>query len=349
MIQENSLITRGAARMRTFIEGMPKAELHVHLEGTLEPEHIFALAQRNGIELEYKTPQDVIDAYDFHDLPSFLTIYYAAMGVLREEQDFYELAYRYFEKVAVENVLYVELFFDPQAHTSRGVGFATIIAGIHRAQSAAETNLGVKSNLIMCFLRDPSAESAMAHLEMALPYLDRIIGVGLDSDEKDNPPLKFAEVFKRAREHGLKLTMHCDVNQKDIGAHLWECLNDIQVDRIDHGVNALEDEAMCDEIAKRGLGLTVCPVSNRFVVQSLTATEIRAMLQKGMKATINSDDPAYFRAYMNENFIALQEEGDFSRDEIVQLSRNAFEVAWIDDAQKQIFLRALDDYVIDAA
>lgn len=349
MIQENSLITRGAARMRTFIEGMPKAELHVHLEGTLEPEHIFALAQRNGIELEYKTPQDVIDAYDFHDLPSFLTIYYAAMGVLREEQDFYELAYRYFEKVAVENVLYVELFFDPQAHTSRGVGFATIIAGIHRAQSAAETNLGVKSNLIMCFLRDLSAESAMAHLEMALPYLDRIIGVGLDSDEKDNPPLKFAEVFKRAREHGLKLTMHCDVNQKDIGAHLWECLNDIQVDRIDHGVNALEDEAMCDEIAKRGLGLTVCPVSNRFVVQSLTATEIRAMLQKGMKATINSDDPAYFRAYMNENFIALQEEGDFSRDEIVQLSRNAFEVAWIDDAQKQIFLRALDDYVIDAA
>ena len=335
--------------MRTFIEGMPKAELHVHLEGTLEPAHIFALAQRNGIELEYKTPQDVIDAYDFHDLPSFLTIYYAAMVVLREEQDFYELAYRYFEKVAVENVLYVELFFDPQAHTSRGVGFATIIAGIHRAQSAAETNLGVKSNLIMFFLRDLSAESAMAHLEMALPYLDRIIGVGLDSDEKDNPPLKFAEVFKRAREHGLKLTMHCDVNQKDIGAHLWECLNDIQVDRIDHGVNALEDEAMCDEIAKRGLGLTVCPVSNRFVVQSLTATEIRAMLQKGMKATINSDDPAYFRAYMNENFIALQEEGDFSRDEIVQLSRNAFEVAWIDDAQKQIFLRALDDYVIDAA
>ncbi|NOX68952.1 MAG: adenosine deaminase [Gammaproteobacteria bacterium] len=335
--------------MRSFIEGMPKAELHVHLEGTLEPEHIFSLAQRNGIELDYKTPQDVIDAYNFHDLPSFLSIYYAAMGVLREEQDFYELAYQYFEKVATENVLYVELFFDPQAHTSRGVAFATVIDGIHRAQLDAEKNLGIQSRLIMCFLRDLSAESAMEHLEMARPYLERIVGVGLDSDEKDNPPLKFAEVFKRARELGLKLTMHCDVNQKDIVAHLWQCLNDIQVDRIDHGVNALEDEAMCDEIAQRGLGLTVCPVSNRFVVQSLTATEIRTMLQKGMKATVNSDDPAYFRAYMNDNFIALQEEGDFTRDEIVQLSRNAFEVAWIDDVQRKRFLQALDSYAADTA
>jgi len=335
--------------MRSFIEGMPKAELHVHLEGTLEPEHIFALAQRNGIELDYKTPQDVIDAYDFHDLPSFLSIYYAAMGVLRKEQDFYELAYQYFEKVAAENVLYVEPFFDPQAHTGRGVEFATVIDGIHRAQAAAEEKLGVKSSLIMCFLRDLSAESAMEHLEMALPYIDRIVGVGLDSDEKDNPPRKFAEVFRRARELGLRLTMHCDVNQEDIVPHMWQCLNDIKVDRIDHGVNALEDEAMCDEIAQRGLGLTVCPVSNRFVVQSLTATEIRTMLQKGMKVTVNSDDPAYFRAYMNDNFIALQEEGDFSRDEIVQLSRNAFEVAWIDEVQRKLFLQALESYAVDAA
>ena len=335
--------------MKTFIEKMPKAELHVHLEGTLEPEHIFALARRNGIELEYKTTQEVVDAYDFFDLPSFLKIYYAAMDVLREEQDFYELAYQYFEKVAAENVLYVEPFFDPQAHTGRGVKFATVIDGIHRAQMDAETRLGVKSNLIMCFLRDLSAESADEHLEMCLPYLDRIIGVGLDSDEKDNPPSKFREVFRRAREHGLKLTMHCDVNQKDIGEHMWECLNDIRVDRIDHGINSLEDDAMCDEIAQRGIGLTICPVSNRFVVQSLTADEIRTMLQKGMKATINSDDPAYFRAYMNENFIALQEEGDFSQEEIIQLSRNAFEVAWIDEPQRQVYLRALESYADGAA
>jgi adenosine deaminase len=189
----------------------------------------------------------------------------------------------------------------------------------------------------------------MEHLELSLPYLDRIIGVGLDSDEKDNPPGKFAAVFKRARDEGLKLTMHCDVNQKDIGAHMWECLNDIKVDRIDHGINSLEDEAMCDEIVKRGLGLTVCPVSNRFVVQSLTANEIRTMLQKGMKATVNSDDPAYFRAYMNENFIALQEEGDFSKAEILQLCRNAFEVAWVDEPQKKVYLDALDAYADEAA
>jgi len=335
--------------MRKFIENMPKAELHVHLEGTLEPEHIFSLAQRNGIELEYRTPQEVVDAYDFFDLPSFLKIYYAAMNVLREEQDFYELAYQYFEKVAEENVVYVEPFFDPQAHTGRGVDFATVIDGIHRAQLDAERQLGIKSNLIMCFLRDLSAESAMEHLELSLPYLDRIIGVGLDSDERDNPPGKFAEVFKRARDEGLKLTMHCDVNQKDIGDHMWACLNDIKVDRIDHGINSLEDEAMCDEIAKRGLGLTICPVSNRFVVQSLTANEIRTMLQKGMKATVNSDDPAYFRAYMNENFIALQEEGDFSKTEILQLCRNAFEVAWVDEPQKKVYLHALDTYADEAA
>lgn len=330
--------------MQNFIKNMPKAELHVHLEGTLEPEHIFELAQRNDIGLEYKTPEAIVEAYNFYDLPSFLKIYYAAMDVLRKEQDFYELAYRYFERAAEDNVVYVEPFFDPQAHTSRGVSFATVIDGISRAQQDAQKRLGVESNLIMCFLRDMSAESAMSHLQMAEPYLDRLIGVGLDSDEKDNPPLKFAEVFKKARDLGLKLTMHCDVNQKDIVAHMWECLNDIEVDRIDHGVNALEDEAMCTEIVRRGLGLTVCPVSNRFVVQSLTASEIRSMLQKGMKATVNSDDPAYFRAYMNDNLIALQEEGDFSKDEILTLTQNAFEVAWLTPERKSHYLQSLKQY-----
>ena len=328
--------------MPEFIQALPKAELHVHLEGTLEPEHIFSLAQRNGIELAYKTPEAVVEAYDFHDLPSFLTIYYAAMDVLREEEDFYELAYQYFERAAAQNVVYVEPFFDPQAHTSRGVAFETVINGIDRAQKDAAAKLGLESNLIMCFLRDMSAESAAEHLTMAEPYLDKIIGVGLDSDEKDNPPSKFAGTFARAREMGLKLTIHCDVNQKDILEHIGECLHMVQVDRIDHGVNALEDDALCEEIVKRGLGLTVCPVSNRFVVQNLTGDEIRTMLHKGMKATINSDDPAYFRAYMNENLQALVDDAAFTREELRTLTRNAFEVSWMDESAKADYIASVD-------
>jgi adenine deaminase len=327
-----------------FIEGMPKAELHVHLEGTLEPEHIFALAQRNGIELEYATPEDVVAAYNFHDLPSFLKIYYAAMDVLREEADFYELAYNYFLKAADENVVYVEPFFDPQAHTSRGVDFATVINGIRRAQQDAAENLGIESNLIMCFLRDLSEESAMAHLEMSVPYKDWIIGVGLDSDEKDNPPEKFAAVFSKARTLGYKLTMHCDVNQKDIHEHIRQCLDLIKVDRIDHGINILEDESLLANLVARGIGLTVCPVSNRFVVQSLTSNEIREMLARGVKATVNSDDPAYFRAYMNDNFKALAQEGQFSQQDILQLARNAFEIAWLPDEKKSFYLQKLQNY-----
>lgn len=335
--------------MQQFIEQMPKAELHVHLEGTLEPEHIFALAQRNGIALQYKTPEEVVAAYDFHDLPSFLAIYYAAMDVLREEQDFYELTYQYFERAAKDNVVYVEPFFDPQAHTSRGVAFETVITGIHRAQQDAETNLGVRSQLILCFLRDLSAESAMEHLEMALPYKDWLIGVGLDSDEKDNPPKKFADVFAKARSNGLRLTMHCDVNQKDIHDHMWECLNDIAVDRIDHGVNCLDDPDLTRAIVERGMGLTVCPVSNRFVVQSLTSGEIRTMLEHGIKATVNSDDPAYFRAYMNDNLLELQREGDFSKAQVTQLTRNAFEIAWLPDAERAQYIERLERYVAEAS
>ena len=330
--------------MNEFIAKMPKAELHVHLEGTLEPGHIFQLAQRNNIELQYETPEQIIAAYDFHDLPSFLAICYAAMNVLQAEQDFYELTYQYLKKAAADNVIYVEPFFDPQAHTSRGVAFETIVNGIQQAQVDAAVQLGVESNLIMCFLRDMSAESAMEHLEMSLLFKDRIIGVGLDSDEKDNPPVKFAEVFAKARAEGYKLTMHCDVNQKDILGHIRECLDLIQVDRIDHGVNCLEDETLIQDIVDRGLGLTVCPVSNRFVVQSLTSSEIKTMLSRGIKATVNSDDPAYFRAYMNDNFIALAKEGDFSRAEIVQLSRNAFDIAWLSDDRRQHYFDLLDSF-----
>ncbi|MDT0498127.1 adenosine deaminase [Algiphilus sp. W345] len=325
-----------------LIAKLPKAELHVHLEGTLEPELSFALAQRNGVALDYDTPEALVAAYDFHDLPSFLAIYYSAMRVLLTEQDFYELSYAYLKKAREQNVLYCEPFFDPQAHTSRGVSFETVITGIRLAQKQAAAELGIESQLILCFLRDMSAESAMEALEQSLPYKDWIVGVGLDSDEKGNPPSKFAEVFKRARAEGYRLTMHCDVNQENTLGHIRQCLDEIGVDRIDHGINSLEDPAICADIVQRGLGLTVCPVSNRFVVQDLTATHIRRMLELGMRATINSDDPAYFRAYVNENLLALHEEGGLSLDEITQLVRNAFVVAWIDDAQRARYLAMLD-------
>lgn len=335
--------------MQAFIENMPKAELHVHLEGTLEPELSFELAQKNQIELQYKTPEELIAAYDFYDLPSFLDIYYGAMKVLQTEEDFYQLTWNYLSKARSQNTLYAELFFDPQAHTSRGVAFGTVITGIHNAQVDAYKKLGIQSQLIMCFLRELSADSAMKHLAMAKPYRDWIVGVGLDSNELNNPPVKFVEVFKAARSIGLKLTMHCDVNQQNTLTHIGQCLDDIGVDRIDHGVNSLEDDALCETIRARNIGLTVCPVSNRFVVQSLTSNEIRAMLNKGMLATINSDDPAYFRAYLNENLIELQKEGNFSNEEIITLVGNAFRVAWLPEAQKNHYLILLNNYVASQA
>ncbi|MEP1448227.1 MAG: adenosine deaminase [Paraglaciecola sp.] len=330
--------------MQTFIENIPKAELHVHLEGTLEPELSFALAKKNHIELAYDSPEALVAAYDFHDLPSFLTIYYAGMSVLVDEADFYQLTYAYLSKARSQEIIYAELFFDPQAHTTRGVDFETVITGIHKAQLAAEQNLGIKSQLIMCFLRDMSAESAKQHLEMAQPYLDWIIGVGLDSDERNNPPIKFADVFAKAKSMGLKLTMHCDVNQLNTQTHIEQCINTIEVDRIDHGINSLESEELCELIKDKKLGLTVCPVSNRFVVQSLTSNEIHKMLKKEMLVTINSDDPAYFRAYLNENLFELQKEGQFSEAQITTMVGNAFKVAWLDDETKKGYLQQLENY-----
>jgi adenosine deaminase len=329
--------------MQDYIQQLPKAELHVHLEGTLEPEMSFAIAQRNNIELQYKTVDEVLAAYDFYDLPSFLSIYYAAMNVLQQEQDFYDLTYAYLAKAASQNTVYVEPFFDPQAHLSRGVKFDTIIQGIHKAQVDASDKFGIHSQLIMCFLRDMSAESAMETLELSLPYKDWIIGVGLDSDEKNNPPVKFKSVFAEARKQGYKLTMHCDVNQDNTVQHIEQCLYDIEVDRIDHGINSLESESVINALVSRQIGLTVCPVSNGFVVNSLTSNEIRTMLEKNMRVTVNSDDPAYFRAYLNENFVQLQQEGGFTKQQIVSLIENAFHVAWINDEDKRRYLAQLKE------
>lgn len=319
-----------------FVENMPKAELHLHVEGTLEPELKFELAARNGLELPYADVDAMRAAYDFDDLTSFLAVYYEGMGVLLTEQDFYELAMAYFRKAASQNVVYVEVFFDPQAHTSRGVDFATVIGGLTRAQRDAD----VRSQLIMCFLRDLSAESAMETLEQALPYGDAIVGVGLDSDEKGNPPVKFKEVFARARREGFRLTMHCDVDQENSVGHIWQCLDEIRVERVDHGVNALEDARLVAELNARRLGLTCCPISNGYVTGSCKAAEIKELLDAGVRATINSDDPAYFPGYMNENFLAAE----LSREQALQVSRNAFAISWLGDDEKQRYLDVLAEY-----
>ena len=330
--------------MKSFIEGMPKAELHLHIEGTLEPELKFELAGRNGLELPYPSAEAMRAAYDFNDLTSFLAVYYEGMAVLQYEPDFYDLAMAYFRRAHEQNVVYAEVFFDPQAHTTRGVGFDAVIDGLHRAQEEARASLDLHTRLIMCFLRDMPAESAMKTLEDALPHRDLIVGVGLDSDEKGNPPVKFKDVFSRARSEGFRLTMHCDVDQQDSVAHIWQCLQEIGVERIDHGVNSLEDEALVAEIRDRSLGLTVCPISNSFVCGDLRAKEIKAMLDRNMRVTVNSDDPAYFGGYVTENLVATQDAVGLSRDEVVQLERNAFAAAWLTDEERGGYLEALEGY-----
>jgi adenine deaminase len=330
--------------MQTFIEGLPKAELHVHIEGTLEPEMKFELAKRNKIELPYADVAAMRAAYTFNDLPSFLKIYYEGMNVLVTEPDFYDLTFAYLKKARSQNVLYAEMFFDPQPHTGRGVAFDTVIRGIRRAQMDADAQLGIRSQLIMCFLRDWSAEFAMTTLVQSLPYKEWIVGVGLDSDEKGHPPVKFKDVFARARAEGYLLTMHCDVNQQNTLVHIRQVLDDIGVSRIDHGVNSIEDPALCAEIKQRGLALTICPVSNGFCTDSTQSHIIKQMMDLGMRPTVNSDDPAYFGAYMTENFIATQKDANLTEAELVQLSRNAFESTWLPRATKDAYLAGLDAY-----
>ena len=328
--------------IENFIHGLPKCELHVHIEGTLEPELKFKLAERYRMDLPVKDAAAMRAAYAFHDLPSFLGLYYSGMDVLLKEPDFYDLAMAYLTKARSQNVLYAEIFFDPQAHTARGVSFDTVIRGLRRAQIDAENQLGVRSQLIMCFLRDWSAEFAMATLLESLPYKEWIVGVGLDSDEKDNPPRKFAKVFARAREEGYLLTMHCDVNQQDSVAHIWECVDLIGVSRIDHGVNALEDPALCKVLAERKLGLTVCPISNAFVTDGPQTDVIKQMLDMGLRVTVNSDDPAYFAGYIEENFALVQQKLDLGPAGLTALSRNAFEAAWLPRQIKDRYLSMLD-------
>ncbi len=331
--------------MRAFIHHLPKAELHVHIEGTLEPELKFELAARNGIALPFENVAQMRASYVFNDLPSFLALYYGGMDVLLTEHDFYDLTRHYLRKAHSQNVVYAEIFFDPQAHTSRGVSFDTVIRGIRRGQIDAEKELGIRSQLIMCFLRDWSAEFAMATLLESLPYKEWIVGVGLDSDEKGNPPGKFAKVFARARHEGYLLTMHCDVNQEDSVSHIWDCVNLIGVDRIDHGVNSLQDSALCKILSERKMALTVCPISNSFVTDGPATDVVGKMLELGMRVTINSDDPAYFGGYIEENFVLVQANLELGPEGLATLSRNAIEASWLPRATRDKFLERVDAHL----
>lgn len=322
-----------------FVTGMPKTELHVHLEGTLERDLLVRLATRNGVEVP-------IPEGGFTDLTSFLAQYYPAMQALVTEDDFFELAWAYLLKAASQHVVHAELFFDPQAHTSRGVPFPTVLGGYRRAIVRAERELGVHADLILCILRDLTAEHAMSTLMEALPYRAWIVGIGLDSDERGNPPAKFAAVFARARAEGFLLTMHCDIDQPDSIDHIRAALLDVEVDRIDHGTNVVEDPALVDLLRERGIGLTCCPISNGFVTEDMKAVEIASLLRSGVKVTVNSDDPAYFGGYVTENLLALAAAADLSREELVQLQRNALEVSWLAPFRRDALLADLEAYVV---
>jgi len=324
-----------------FLAGMPKAELHVHLEGTLEREQRLEFAARNGVELPAS------DTAVFTDLTSFLAAYYPNMTVLQTERDFFDLAYAYLTKAAAQGVRHTEMFFDPQAHTSRGIDFSTVVTGYHGAVVAAERDLDISAHLILCILRDHSVESAMETLVESLRYKHWIVGIGLDSDERDNPPSKFALVFARARSEGYLLTMHCDVDQANSIEHIRQAIEDIGVDRIDHGTNILEDPRLVALARDRGIGLTSCPLSNAVVSTSGKAPELVELLRAGVKITVNSDDPPYFGGYVTENLLALAATTDLTRAEFVQLQRNAFEISWISKVHRDAHIAALDAYVAE--
>ncbi|WP_168395104.1 MULTISPECIES: adenosine deaminase [Acinetobacter] len=324
-----------------LIRALPKAELHVHIEGTFEPELMFAIAQRNNIAIPYQSVEEVKEAYNFHNLQSFLDIYYAGANVLVHEQDFYDLAWAYFEKCAEDQVVHTEMFFDPQTHTDRGIAFATVINGLQRACDDAQSKLGISSRLIMCFLRHLSEEAAFVTLEQALPYKEQIIAVGLDSSEVGHPPAKFARVFAKAREYGFLVVAHA--GEEGPPEYIWEALDLLKVNRIDHGVRSEEDPALMQRLIQDEMPLTVCPLSNLklCVVQDMRQHNIRRLLQQGVKVTVNSDDPSYFGGYMNDNFIAITEALDLMADELKQLAINSFEASFLPAAQKQAWIEKI--------
>ncbi|GET09964.1 adenosine deaminase [Ligilactobacillus agilis] len=328
---------------KEFTQGLPKAELHLHIEGTLEPELKLKLAKRNGIDIGQETIEEVKETYNYNDLASFLAVYYPAMNVLQKEEDFYDLAMDYLRRAAKNNVRHVEIFFDPQAHTSRGIAFETVINGLYRATVDARA-LNIDARLIMCFLRDLSRESARKTLEEALQYKDKFIGVGLDSDEHNNPPMKFFNQFAEATKHGLHVTAHADIDQKNSIEHIRELLEVIGVERVDHGTNIVEDPDLVEFAAKKEIGFTSCPLSNSFVTPFMKGKEVLELLSKGVKVSIHSDDPAYFGGYVSDNYYAIADKYNLTKEQVVKLARNSFETSWISTEQKSIYIEELEKY-----
>jgi len=327
-------------QLRGVLEGMPKAELHIHIEGSLEPELIFALAARNNVALPYASVEDLRAAYAFTDLQSFLDIYYAGASVLLHEQDFYDMTAAYLQRAEADNVRHTEIFFDPQTHTARGVPVKDVIDGIYRACQDSP----VSATLILSFLRHLSEEEAFVTLEEALPYRDKYIGIGLDSSERGNPPEKFARVFARCKELGFRLVAHA--GEEGPPAYIETALDVLQVERIDHGVRCLEDPALVERLAREQMALTVCPLSNvkLCVFPAMAQHNLLELLDAGVKVTINSDDPAYFGGYMNDNFIATFEALPLGLSHAQRLARNGFEAAFLPAAQKQQLLAEVDAY-----
>ena len=329
--------------LKQLIAEVPKAELHIHIEGSLEPEMMFDLARRNGVDLPYADVEAVRGAYSFDCLQDFLDLYYQGMSVLQTEQDFHDLTWAYLKRCQQDKVVHTEIFFDPQGHTERQVAFGTVFEGIWSALQRGEMELGITSRVIMCFLRHLDEDSAFATLKEAEPYLDRITGVGLDSSEVGHPPRNFFRVFEKAGELGLKRVAHA--GEEGPPEYVYEAVDGIGVDRIDHGNRSLEDAALVKRLAEAQIPLTVCPQSNLrlAVVKDMADHPIRKMLALGLKATVNSDDPAYFGGYVNDNFNALVDAVDLQREEILALVRNSFTASFLPEVDQAAHLAAVDE------
>lgn len=334
---------------KPFITGLPKAELHLHIEGSLEPELMMALARRNRVDIPFATVEDIRAAYQFSRLQDFLDIYYQGANVLRTAEDFHDLAIAYFDRAAADGVVHAEIFFDPQTHTDRGIPFDTVMQGLLAGMAAAEERHGLTSKLILCFLRHLDEDAAFATLAQAEPWLDRITGVGLDSSELGHPPEKFARVFARARDAGLKLVAHA--GEEGPPDYVEQALDVLRIDRLDHGNRSLEDDALTRRLAETGMTLTVCPLSNLklCVVPSLDAHPIDRMLQLGLRATVNSDDPAYFGGYVVENYRAVAAARGLSHGDLATLARNSFTGSFLDAETIAAHVAAVDAFVAEHA
>ena len=330
--------------LEEFIKGIPKAELHLHIEGTLEPELMFELAKRNNIKIKQNSIQELRNAYHFNNLQEFLDIYYEGASVLITEQDFYDMTWSYLEKAHSQNVVHAEIFFDPQTHTNRGISFETVINGIHRALDDAEVKFGITSKLIPCFLRDVDPKSAMETLNQACEYKNWITAFGLDSAEVGNPPSKFKEVFESARDKGFLTVAHA--GEEGPAEYVWEAVNFLKVSRIDHGNHSMDDEALVRHLSKTQIPLTVCPLSNLKlkVVKSLEEHPLKKMMENGLLVTLNSDDPAYFGGYVNENYLALAESLVLTIEEISQLAKNSFSASFLNEKEKEIMMEKVEEF-----